>query len=100
MNFVDSIDKKREHVDNVFDEFLRFLNPASLFSSRLFLKIEIFVMLLRNMQSKQNFCNDFRYVIIKISRTVLKIRILKNDFNDHVRLISRISLITTKNELI
>lgn len=82
LNFVDNIEKKNEHTNQIPDEFLRTLNSTSLFSFKLRLKIETSIMILRNLQSKQKFCNDSRCVIIRVLRNVLKVKIFKNNFND------------------
>jgi hypothetical protein len=80
-------------------EFLRTLESTSLSSSRLSLKVDALVMLLRNMYLKHELCNDSCLVVARISRIVLEEKILENSMNDETRLISRISLCSTKEEL-
>jgi hypothetical protein len=98
LNVVDSIiDESRN--DEMFAKFLRTLKTFFLSFSRLCLKIKTFVMFLRNLYFKQDFCNEIRLMITRISRKILKTRILNEEFNEEIRLISRINLISTKDEL-
>ncbi len=98
LDVVDSIiDESRD--DEMFAKFLRTLKTSSLSLSRLCLKIEAFVMLLRNLYFKKNFCNETRLVITRISRRILKTRILSEELDEEIRLISRIDLFSTKEEL-
>jgi hypothetical protein len=98
LNVVDSIiDESRD--DEMLAKFLRTLETSSLSFSRLCLKIKAFVMLLRNLYFKQNFCNEIRLVITRISRRILKTRILSEELDEEIRLISRIDLFNTKEEL-
>jgi hypothetical protein len=98
LNVVDSIiDESRN--DEMLAKFLRTLETFSLSLSRLCLKIKAFVMLLRNLYFKQNLCNEIRLMITRISRRILKTRILNEELDEKIRLISRIDLFNTKEEL-
>jgi hypothetical protein len=98
LNVVNSIiDESRN--DEMLAEFLRTLKTSSFSLSRLCLKIKAFVMLLRNLYSKENLCNEIRLVITRISRRILKTRILNEELDEEIRLISRIDLFSTKEEL-
>jgi ATP-dependent DNA helicase PIF1 len=98
LNVVNNIiDESRD--DEMFAEFLRTLKTSSLSLSRFCLKIKAFVMLLRNLYSKENLCNETRLMITRISRRILKTRILSEELDEEIRLISRINLFNTKKEL-
>lgn len=98
LEFVDFV-KDETQQDCLSSEFLRTLESASLSSSRLSLKVGAPVMLLRNMYPKQGLCNDTRLIVTRVSRTVLEGKILGGSMNDKTRLIPRISLCSTKEEL-
>ena len=91
MMFVNSIVDEFQ-IDEIFIEYLRILKNFSLFFAILRLKIEIFVMLLRNLCSKKNFCNKIRLIVTNFRRFVLKIRILKKFINDQIQFISKIAI--------
>jgi ATP-dependent DNA helicase PIF1 len=98
LNVVDSIiDESRD--DEMFAKFLRTLKTSFLSLSRLCLKIEALVKLLRNLYFKQDLCNETRLMITRISRRMLKTRILNEELDEKIRLISRIDLFSTKKEL-
>ncbi len=98
LNVVDSIiDESRN--DEMFAKFLQTLKTSFFSLSRLCLKIKTFVMFLRNLYFKSNFCNEIRLIITRISRRILKTRILSEELDEKIRLISRIDLFNTKEEL-
>jgi sulfur relay (sulfurtransferase) DsrC/TusE family protein len=98
LNVVDSIiDESRN--DEMLAKFLRTLKTSFFSLSRLCLKIKAFVMFLRNLYFKQNLCNEIRLMITRISRRILKTRILSEELDEKIRLISRIDLFNTKEEL-
>ena len=88
VNFV--IDEFR--IDEIFIEHLRIFEIFSLFFAILRLKIETLVMLLKNLCSKKNLCNEIRLIVTNFRRFVLKIRILEKFMNDQIRFISRIAI--------
>jgi hypothetical protein len=97
LNFVDSIENETQ--DNALSsKFLRTLKSTSLSSSRLRLKVDTLIMFLRNMYFKRDFCNDTRLMITRVSRTMLKDKILNESINEETRLISRIFVCSTKKE--
>jgi ATP-dependent DNA helicase PIF1 len=98
LNFVDSIENETQD-DALSSKFLRTLKSTSLSSSRLRLKVDALVMLLRNMYFKRDLCNDTRLMITRVSRTMLKNKILSESMNEETRLISRILVCNTKKEL-
>jgi hypothetical protein len=98
LNVVDSIiDESRD--DEMLAKFLRTLETSFLSLSRLCLKIKTFVMFLRNLYFKQSLCNEIRLMITRISRRILKTRILSEELDEEIRLISRIDLFNTKEKL-
>jgi hypothetical protein len=98
LNVVNSIiDESRD--DEMLAKFLRTLKTSFLSLSQLCLKIKALVMLLRNLYSKKNLCNEIRLMITRISRRILKTRILNEELDKEIRLISRIDLFSTKEEL-
>jgi hypothetical protein len=98
LNVVDNIiDELRN--DEMFAKFLQTLKTSFFSFSRLCLKIKTFVMFLQNLYFKQNFCNEICLMITRISRKILKMRILSEEFDENIRLISRIDLFNTKKNL-
>jgi hypothetical protein len=98
LNVVNNIiDESRD--DEMLAEFLRTLKTSSLSFSQLCLKVEAFVMLLRNLYFKESLCNETRLMITRISRRILKTRILNEELDEEIRLISRIDLFNTKKKL-
>jgi hypothetical protein len=85
--------------DEMFAKFLRTLKTSFFSFLRLCLKIKTFVMFLRNLYFKKNLCNEIRLMITRISRRILKTRILNEELDEEIRLISRINLFNTKKEL-
>jgi sulfur relay (sulfurtransferase) DsrC/TusE family protein len=98
LNVVNSIINESRD-DEMLAKFLRTLKTFFLSLSRLYLKIKAFVIFLRNLYLKKNFCNEIRLMITKISRRILKTRILSEELDEEIRLISRIDLFNTKKEL-
>jgi hypothetical protein len=98
LNVVDNIiDESRN--DEMFAKFLQTLKTSFLSLSQLCLKIKAFVTFLRNLCFKQDFCNEIRLMITRISRRILKTRILNEELDEEIRLISQIDLFNTKEEL-
>ena len=81
MNFVDKIANKIQ-VDLIFTEHLRDFNSFFLSSTRLRLKVETFIMLLRNFCFEYELCNNTRLIVTNIHRIILKARILKKKLNE------------------
>ncbi len=98
LNVVNNIiDESRN--DEMFAKFLRTLKTFSFSLSRFCLKIKAFIMFLRNLYFKKSLCNKTRLMITRISRRILKTRILNEEFDEKIRLISRINLFNTKKKL-
>jgi hypothetical protein len=79
LNVVDSIINESRN-DEMLAKFLQMLKTSFLSFSWLCLKIKAFVMFLRNLYFKQNFCNETRLMITRISRKILKTQV-KNNVN-------------------
>jgi hypothetical protein len=62
LNFVDSIENETQNTI-LSSKFLLTLKSTFLSSSRLRLKVDALVILLQNMYSKRDFCNDTRLMI-------------------------------------
>ena len=88
VNFI--VDEFR--IDEIFIEHLRIFEIFLLFFVILRLKIKTFVILLRNLCFKKNFCNEIRLIVTNFRRFVLKIRILKKFINDQIQFISKIAI--------
>jgi ATP-dependent DNA helicase PIF1 len=98
LNVVDSIiDESRD--DEKLAKFLRTLKTSSFSFSQFCLKIKTLVIFLRNLYFKQDLCNETRLMITQISRRILKTRILSEEFDEKIRLISQIDLFSTKRKL-
>ncbi len=55
-------------------------------------------MLLRNLHLHERMCNDTRLIITHLYRDCIKGRILRDQFNEDIRLILRIKLISKKDD--
>ena len=86
-------------INEIFIEHLRFLKIFSLFFDILRLKIEISIMLLRNLYFKKNFYNDIRLIVTNIRKFVLKTRIFDDNMNEQIRFISKIVINSFSNDL-
>jgi hypothetical protein len=87
---------------NHFDvpaEYLQSINIASLPPSGLKLKIGAPVILLRNLCPKEGLCNGTRMIVIQLGRFCVKVKISGGAFDGHERLLSRITLTTTEEDL-
>ena len=73
-------------------EIINIFESASLSSHYLELKVNCVIMLLRNLKSTQNLCNETRLQVKSIESKTLDCRILKDRHNDKRYYISRISL--------
>lgn len=80
-------------------EVLNSFSPASLPLARLRLKIGAPVILLRNLAPKQGMCNGTRLCIISLGSRCLQARILTGQFRGEIRLIPRIKLTSSADEL-
>ncbi len=61
-------------------EFLQFFDFSLIFPIRLELKINVSIILLRNMFSKKNLYNEIRMIITKFDRYIIKTKILIRKF--------------------
>lgn len=80
-------------------EYLQNINHSSLPPSKLILKLGVPVILLRNINPREELCNGTRMTIIQLSRRCIGVRILGGDFDGHCTLLPRISLSTNEGEL-
>ena len=79
-------------------EFLISLNPAGLPSVILEFKIEAFVMLLQNMHSQIELCNDTHMIIICLHHLCIKAFILSGQFAGQRHILYRINFITQEGD--
>jgi hypothetical protein len=80
-------------------EYLQSLNLASIPPSCLKLKIGVPVMLIRNLSPREGLCNGTRMRVVGISRNCLQVAILGGKFDGEIRLLPRIKLTTTDEDL-
>ena len=74
-------------------EYLNSLSPSGLPTHRLFLKVGMPLMLLRNLNPKMGLCNGTRLIFERVhSNKLLECRITGGDFNNRKVLIPRITL--------
>ena len=67
--------------------------------STLRLKVGAPIVLLRNLYSASGECNRTRLIITQLGRRCIEDRMLEGEFNSQLRLIPRIKLTTTENDL-
>ena len=80
-------------------EYLQSINLASIPPSCLKLKIGAPLILLRNLSPREGMCNGTRMRVLGISRTCLQVSILGGKFDGMIRLLPRIKLTTTEEDL-
>ena len=80
-------------------EYLQCLSLASIPPSCLKLKIGAPIILLRNLSPREGLCNGTRMRVLGISRTCLEVAILGGKFDGMIRLLPRIKLTTTEEDL-
>ncbi len=79
-------------------EFFRFFDILSIFSISLKLKINVSIVLLRNIFSNENLYNRIRIIIIRFDCYIIKTKILIRKFIDVIRIISKIKLNSGEND--
>ncbi|KAH0608965.1 uncharacterized protein H6S33_001193 [Morchella sextelata] len=94
-DFEDSPDRSNE----LPAEYLQSLNPAGIPPSELKLKIGAPIILLSNPYPKQGLYNGTRMTVTKMARHCIEVRILGGDFDGQIKIIPRIKLSTTEEEL-
>ena len=62
MNFA-NVNEVKQNRDKLLTKYLRSLSFAKLLLARLYLKMKVFIILLRNLYFKNDFCNDTRIII-------------------------------------
>ncbi len=97
VNITDYNDNVNMH--QLFTEFLQSLNSSCLLSTHLILKLKTLIMLIRNLYQKQDLVNETRLIVTRLHRFCIKTRLLKEDFNEKLRLISKIVLFTDSEYL-
>ena len=80
-------------------EYLQSINLASLPPSCLRLHIGVPLILIRNLSPKQGMCNGTRLRLVGISRNCLQVTILGGKWDGEIRLLPRIKLTTTEEDL-
>lgn len=80
-------------------EYLQSINLASLPPSCLRLHIGVHLILIRNLSPKQGMCNGTRLRLLGISRNCLQVAILGSKWDGEIRLLPRIKLTTTDEDL-
>jgi len=80
-------------------EYLQRLDLGSLPPSCLRLKIGVPVILIRNLSPREGLCNGTRMRVVGISRNCLQVAILGGRFDGEIRLLPRIKLTTTEEDL-
>ena len=73
-------------------EFLRTLNPSGLPPGNLQLKPGCLLILLRNLCPLDGLCNGTRMILVRMSRRVLKVRLIGGKHDSQLALIPRITL--------
>ena len=98
MNFAD-VNEVEQSRDELSTEYLRSLSSAELSPARLCLKVKVLIILLRNLYLKDGLCNGIRMTVTQLGRRCIEARMLSDDFDEKLRLLPRIQLITTEGDL-
>ena len=80
-------------------EYLQSIQHAALPPSQLCLKLGAPVILIRNLNPKEGLCNGTRMVVTRLGRSCIEVRILGGDFDGQCKLLPRITLSTTEDDL-
>ena len=80
-------------------EYLQSINLASIPPSCLRLKIGVPLILIRNLSPKHGMCNGTRLTLLGINRNCLQVAILGGRWDREIRLLPRIKLTTSDEEL-
>ena len=80
-------------------EYLQSINLASIPPSCLRLKVGVPLILIRNLSPKHGMCNGTRLRLLGINRNCLQVAILGGRWDGEIRLLPRIKLNTTDEEL-
>ncbi len=96
---IDAVEDNVEEQQHLPQEFLRSLMPSGLPPSTLRLKVGAPIVLLRNLYPVSGECNGTRLIITRLGRRCIEGRMLGGEFNGQLRLIPRIKLTTTENDL-
>ena len=94
-----NIDKSTAAAEPFTVEYLQSINLASIPPSCLKIKIGAPLILLRNLSPREGMCNGTRMLVLGISRTCLQVSILGGKFDGMIRLLPRIKLTTTEEDL-
>ncbi len=84
--------------ENISMKYLQTLKFFEFFLSQMYLKIETSIMLLRNLHLHERMYNDIRLIITHLHWDCIEDCILKDEFDENIRLISRIKLISKKDD--
>ena len=87
-----------EKIENISMKYLQTLELFEFFLLQMYLKIETSIMLLHNLHSHEKMCNNTWLIITHLHRDCIEDRILRNEFDENIRLISRIKLISKKDD--
>ncbi len=96
INMIENNDVKK--TENISTKYLQTLEFFEFFLSQMYLKIETLIMLLHNLHLHEKMCNDTWLIITHLHRDCIEDCILKNEFDKDIQLISRIKLISKKDD--
>ncbi len=84
--------------ENISTKYLQTLEFSEFLLSQMYFKIETLIMLLRNLHSHEKMCNNTWLIITHLHQDCIEDCILKNKFDENIWLISRIKLISKKDD--
>ncbi len=86
-----------EKIENISTKYLQTLELFEFLLLQMYLKIETSIMLLCNLHLHEKMCNNTWLIITHLHQDCIEDCILKNKFNEDIQLISRIKLISKKD---
>jgi len=84
--------------ENISTKYLQTLEFSEFFLLQMYLKIETLIMLLHNLHLHEKMCNNTQLIITHLHQDCIEDCILKSEFDENIWLISRIKLISKKDD--
>ena len=96
IDMIENNDVKK--IENISMKYLQTLELFEFFLSQMYFKIKTSIMLLCNLHLHERMCNNTQLIITYLHQDCIEDCILKNEFDEDIQLISRIKLISKKDD--